>query len=225
MRGIPLIVLVACGPRISPSTPRPLPALTTWQLRVCNDTALPMGRFTYDGDEENPGRTQPGECSGYVDTDPDSFVSQLRAWAGKQELGAGAQNLAELPFGFYSFRVKRHDNVVSIERSHDQPAVLTRICNRTGRSADVIFFSLDPIVAEKPLSPDACAPYRVAFAPADYHGGNVVIGRVDDAPITYAIAPLPPTSPALGPGAWTFDLEIADANAHVLRLHRHAAPD
>ena len=57
------------------------------------------------------------------------------------------------------------------------------------------------------------------------HGGNRTIGLVDNEPTMYAIAALPANTPPLGPSAWTFDLEIADTNAHILRLRRHAALD
>jgi hypothetical protein len=200
---------------------RPLPKLTAWQLRVCNDTSLPIGQFYFNGDPENPGHMAPGDCSEYVESDPASFFSQLAAWVGKNELGLAAQTL---PFGFYSFHVHRLDGRTSIERTKDHPAVVTRICNRTGHGMTSFTFGQDPTFVEKALLPDACAPYRLTFAAPAFHGGSAVLGLAEDEPTSYQVAPLPMNT-SLEPGVWTFDVEIADANAHILRLHRHPVPD
>ena len=40
--------------------------LTAWQLRVCNDTRLPIGQFYFNGDPENPREMAAGDCSQYL---------------------------------------------------------------------------------------------------------------------------------------------------------------
>jgi hypothetical protein len=117
MRASALMFLAACGPKTAQPIARPSPTLTAWQLRVCNDTRLPIGQFYFNGDPENPGEMAAGDCSEYVETDPASFVSQLAAGFGK-ELTLDVRNV---PFGFYSFHVKRNSGTLSFERPRITP--------------------------------------------------------------------------------------------------------
>lgn len=185
----------------------------TWQLRACNDTPEPVGKFYFNGDEEHPGTMAPGACTEYVESAPAEFVRQLGAWAGSEILD---EKVKHLPFGFHSFHLGAES---SFKHVQDHPAVLIRVCNRTHRAITSLWLSLDPITIEKSLAPDECTAYRL---PVPRGNGSAVIGLVDNAPTRYAISP---SDAAPTTGAWTYDLEIADANQHLLRLHRHTAAD
>jgi len=213
--------------RESTPTPRSVPptAMTTWMLRICNDTSLHIDQL-YIMDDLGVADLSPGACSNYWEMDHVVNSDSLTFVSGGESHGRdplpGRKNL---PPGFWSYHVTLADPAhgqSSLQAIEDHPTMLMRICNDTGKVVREL--SWNDASMEGTLHPGECGPYRPVYVAA-VHSPDAFFEGEDSGAVKFTVAPIDAAVLRLAAERWTFHLEIRDTGAHTAAIRRNATAD